>query len=102
MEKFRQEQKNTQKTLSQFKDNGNYGVLARIAKLNANPKNPMKSDTEFVQAMQLIAKGVEDRDFSDDQNILTDKQNMIRLKRLMNNDLYSETEAGKYLKNRFT
>jgi len=71
------------------------------ATINKN-KGKNGDKTKFLQAMQALSEMESVGDYRDPGKILSDQKNMTQVKKLVSNDLYGETAAGKFMKKRYT
>jgi len=104
-EQMVREQKKSQNEINYWKDNLNAGMLERIVNTN---KTPRGDKTKFLQAIQALSEMQSKGDYKDPgvgkdkTKILDNAENMSMVKNLVADDLYGETDAGKFMKKRYT
>lgn len=96
-ERLAKEQKSSQGEIDKLKDRGNVGLLERTIAQNLNPITG--DQTKLLQAVQALSALQAEGKYKG--KALEDQKTMSRIKDLIKDDMYGETDAGKYLKNRY-
>lgn len=97
IDKTSKEQKLSQQEVDKWKGGKNVGMLERTVEKNLGPGG---DHTKFLQALQALSELKSKGDYKG--NFLENQQYMSKARQLIKDDVYGETDAGSYLKKRYT